>query len=146
MSKKVVIVPCAILEKDGRIFAAQRSASMSLPLKWEFPGGKVDEGETEEEALEREIMEELSIEIEIGRRMEPVFKEDAHRVICLVPYLCRMASSPIVLMEHAQYKWVSFSKVHQLDWAEADKIVIANYLDYLQEINTPARCYATTAW
>lgn len=134
-------MPCAILEKDGKIFAAQRSASMSLPFKWEFPGGKVDEGETEEEALEREIMEELSIEIEIGQRMTPVFKEDHHRIICLVPYLCQMVSGPIILMEHAQYKWVTLSEVSKLDWAEADKRVIANYLRETHQYHASSHSY-----
>ena len=132
ISKQVVIVPCAIFEKDGHILAAQRNSNMSLPLKWEFPGGKVDEGETEIEALHREIMEELSVEIEIGTRLSPTFKEDTHRIICLVPYICRIISSPIILTEHLQYKWVRWDDIYSLDWAEADLGVIATYSNYLE--------------
>jgi 8-oxo-dGTP diphosphatase len=126
-TKKVVMVPCAILERDGQILAAQRSETMSLPLKWEFPGGKVDDGETEIEALRREIQEELSVEIEIGVRLEPTFKEDTHRIICLIPYLCRLISEEIILTEHAAYEWVTLEHVHALDWAEADLGVIETY-------------------
>ncbi|MCA0232569.1 MAG: (deoxy)nucleoside triphosphate pyrophosphohydrolase [Bacteroidetes bacterium] len=130
-SKKIVVVPCAIFEKDGYVFSAQRKEGMSLALKWEFPGGKVDEGETEIEALHREIMEELSIEIEVGVRLNPAYKEDPNRIICLVPYVCRMLTSPIVLTEHQQYKWVRLEEVHKLDWAEADLEVIETFLHYL---------------
>jgi 8-oxo-dGTP diphosphatase len=127
MSKKIVVVPCAIIEKNDCILATQRSASMSLPLKWEFPGGKVDEGETEIEALQREIMEELCVEIEIGQRLEPTFKEDTSRIICLVPYICTLLTEPIILTEHNQYKWLSINNIHTVDWAEADLGVIETY-------------------
>jgi len=130
ISKKVIVVPCAIFENAGQIFSAQRSDKMSLPFKWEFPGGKVDEGETEIEALQREIMEELSVEIEVGLRLAPTFKEDPHRIICLVPYVCRLVSSPIILTEHLQYKWVRLEDVFTLDWAEADLGVIETYLHF----------------
>ncbi|MEZ4903111.1 MAG: (deoxy)nucleoside triphosphate pyrophosphohydrolase [Spirosomataceae bacterium] len=128
----MVVVPCAILENEGQIFTAQRNVDMSLPLKWEFPGGKVDEGENEVEALRREIMEELSVEIEVGARLTPTFKEDPHRdrVICLVPYICHLVSSPIVLTEHLQYKWIRLEDIFTLDWAEADLGVIETYLHY----------------
>lgn len=126
-SKKIVLVPCAIIEKNGKIFAAQRNAYTSLPLKWEFPGGKIDDGETEIEALEREIMEELCVEISVGQRLDPTFKEDETRIICLIPYVCELISAPIILTEHAQYKWVKASELHLLDWAEADLGVIETY-------------------
>ena len=130
-SKKVVVVPCAIIERDGRILAAQRSSTMSLPLKWEFPGGKVDAGETETEALHREIIEELSVEIEIGDRLAPAFKDDEsrNRIICLVPYLAKLVTQSIVLTEHAQYKWIDVEDIKSLDWAAADLEVIDTYLE-----------------
>jgi 8-oxo-dGTP diphosphatase len=126
-TKKVVLVPCAIIEYEGNILATQRSATMSLPMKWEFPGGKVDAGETEKEALSREIMEELCVQIVIGERLEPTFKEDLTRIICLIPYICQLATQPIVLTEHAQYQWIKIEDAHTLDWAEADLGVIETY-------------------
>ncbi|TAE38265.1 MAG: (deoxy)nucleoside triphosphate pyrophosphohydrolase [Runella slithyformis] len=130
IAKKIILVPCAIIERDGQVLAAQRSSLMSLPLKWEFPGGKVDEGETEIEALHREIMEELSVEIEIKQRLEPTFKDDElrNRVICLIPYVAKLTSQPIILTEHAQYKWIALDNIKSLDWAPADLEVIDTYL------------------
>ncbi len=125
------MVPCAIIEKNGKIFAAQRNAKTSLALKWEFPGGKIDEGETETEALSREIMEELCVEINIGPRLEPTFKEDTNRIICLIPYICTLASEPIILTEHADYKWLTSKNLTSVDWAEADLGVIETYKEYV---------------
>ena len=64
-------VACALIERSGKVLATQRSAAMSLPLKWEFPGGKIKDGERPEECLERELHEELGIEIAIGKSLCP---------------------------------------------------------------------------
>lgn len=130
IEKTVVLVPCAIIEREGYVLAAQRSSVMSLPLKWEFPGGKVDEGETEIEALHREIMEELSVEIDIKERLKPTFKDDElrNRIICLIPYVAKLTSQPIILTEHAQYKWIALDNIKSLDWAPADLEVVDTYL------------------
>ena len=65
LNEKHIQVTCAIIEQDGFVLAAQRSATMRLPFKWEFPGGKIQSGETPEECLHREIDEELGVEIAI---------------------------------------------------------------------------------
>lgn len=124
------MVPCAVIEQNGCILSTQRSKTMSLPLKWEFPGGKVDDGETEIEALEREILEELSVAIEVGERMTPTLKEDTNRIICLIPYICTLKSQDIVLTEHAQYCWIPLDEIDTLDWAEADWGVIDTYMSH----------------
>ena len=64
--KLVVRVPCAVIEHNGKVLAGQRSAALSFPLQWEFPGGKIELGETPEEALARELDEELGIQCEVG--------------------------------------------------------------------------------
>ena len=66
---KHIHVTCAIIEQHGFILAAQRSATMSLPLKWEFPGGKIDPGETAEECLQRELLEELELHVCLAKRL-----------------------------------------------------------------------------
>ena len=72
----MIIVSCAIIEdRDGNVLATQRSPTMSLPLKWEFPGGKVESNENPEQAIMREIVEELNIEIEIKAQLEEVVHE-----------------------------------------------------------------------
>lgn len=125
--KKHVEVACAIIEKGGLVLAAQRSSSMSLPLKWEFPGGKIDPGESAAECLKRELMEEMGVEIQI-RSMLP---EHTHHYetfsVTLHPFICTY-SGEITLHEHAAICWLKPELLQTLDWAEADLPVIANYL------------------
>lgn len=129
-----VIVPCAIIEHNGRILATQRNAHGSLPLKWEFPGGKLEEDETLQGALAREIMEELSVKIAIGKQLPTATRAYDGREIHLVPFLCKLLpKQTIVLTEHEQMVWLFPHELQTLDWAEADLIVIKNYLDYLKK-------------
>ncbi len=130
-----IIVPCAIIEHQGRILATQRNALGSLPLKWEFPGGKTEEGETLTEALLREIMEELSVKIHIGKQLPTSSRHYEGREILLIPFLCKLApKQKILLTEHEQMVWLFPYELQTLDWAEADLDVIKNYLDYLKEV------------
>jgi len=133
-SKLIVPVPCAIIESDGRILVAQRSALGSLPLKWEFPGGKLESGETEEEGLAREIMEELSVHITIGTRLPVTSRDDGWREIHLVPFVCRLAANQkLSLNEHEEIRWLAMDELHTVDWAEADRRVVVSYKAYLRE-------------
>jgi 8-oxo-dGTP diphosphatase len=124
---KHIHVACAIIERDGLVLAVQRSSSMSMPLKWEFPGGKIDEGETPEECLKRELMEELSLGIAITRAL-PLF---THRyptfIITLYPFVCTIKKGEMVLHEHNTARWLPPDKLPSLDWAEADYPIIDVY-------------------
>lgn len=129
--KLVVYVSCAIIEKDGMILVAQRSALGSLPLKWEFPGGKVEQGETETQALIREIREELSVHIVIEQRLETTKRDDGWREIVLVPFICSLPEGQeIILTEHEQMRWLTHDQLYSVDWAEADLKVLHSYQDY----------------
>lgn len=130
-TKLLVKVPCAIIEHEGRILAAQRGTSGSLPLKWEFPGGKLEAGETEEEGLVREIREELCVEIRVGQKLPVTERDDIVRIIRLVPYVCQLTTHNIVLTEHEQILWLTPEELPDLDWAEADREVLHHYFDYL---------------
>jgi len=68
---KHIHVTCAIIEKDDKVLSTQRSETMSLPLKWEFPGGKINDGERPDECLKRELQEELGIAVAISRSLAP---------------------------------------------------------------------------
>lgn len=82
-------VTCAIIEHHNKILICQRSKRMKLPLKWEFPGGKVEIGESKEDCLKREIQEELGLEVEIGSALTMVEHNDPEFSLCLYPFLCK---------------------------------------------------------
>ncbi len=119
---------CAIIEKDGLVLCAQRSEKMQLPLKWEFPGGKVEDDESLESCLKREIREELGIEIDLLQQL-PTFKHTYSKnfSIELFPFRCNLLTQEIHLAEHKQIKWLSLEELKDLDWAEAD-VPIVNYI------------------
>jgi 8-oxo-dGTP diphosphatase len=119
-------VACAIIENDGKILATQRSASMSLPLKWEFPGGKIRDGEQPEECLKREILEELGIDIAVGRALPPITHRYSNFTVTLHSHICKIAGGEIALYEHAASCWLRPEDLPNLDWAEADWVLIEN--------------------
>ncbi|MET1054590.1 MAG: (deoxy)nucleoside triphosphate pyrophosphohydrolase [Pedobacter sp.] len=125
----MIDVTCAlIIGHKGKILVAQRSSSMRLPLKWEFPGGKVEAGEEAGECLLREIAEELNVEVEIIRAMLPSEHDNGQQAIRLIPFICRIKSGDIQLTEHAAIVWLEPEKLDTLDWAEADIPVVQQYL------------------
>jgi 8-oxo-dGTP diphosphatase len=125
---KHIHVTCAIIKNDGLVLSAQRSASMSLPLKWEFPGGKINKGESPEECLQRELVEELGIQVRVGKRLPATTHQYPTFFVTLHPFVCSIDSGKIVLHEHAAITWLPPEKLHTLDWAEADVPVIDSYL------------------
>ena len=129
--KLVVRVPCAVIEHDGKVLAGQRSAALSFPLQWEFPGGKLEKGETDEQALFREIMEELNVSVEIVDKLPETSKDQGWREIVLVPFVCKVKTTNFILTEHEQILWMYPDDLPTLDWTDADLNVIQNYYDYL---------------
>jgi len=101
---------------------------MSLPLKWEFPGGKVHQGESLEECLRRELVEEMGVGVRIGTKLPTTTHHYATFAVTLYPYICSIESGEIVLHEHAAIVWLPPEKLPTLDWAEADLPVIKAYL------------------
>jgi len=131
MMPRHINVACAIIEKDGLVLAAQRSAAMSLPLKWEFPGGKIDPGETPTDCLKRELMEELGVCVDIVKPLSLNTHSYSDFTVTLHPYVCEIISGDIVLLEHSAIDWLLPSALPMLDWAEADGPVIREYIDQL---------------
>jgi 8-oxo-dGTP diphosphatase len=125
---KHIHVTCAIIERDGLVLAAQRSAEMSMPLKWEFPGGKIDPGESPEECLRRELVEEMSVQVGIKQSLPASTHHYPNFAITLYPFICSLKTEEIVLHEHADLTWLPPGKLHSLDWAEADLPVVESYL------------------
>jgi 8-oxo-dGTP diphosphatase len=126
--KRHLHVACAIIERQGTVLAAQRSASMSLPLKWEFPGGKIEAGETPEECLHRELKEELGVSVDIGASLTAATHSYPDFTVTLYPFTCRLSGGLITMHEHHALTWVEPRQMPELDWAEADLPIITEYL------------------
>lgn len=128
-----VTVACGIIIRDGLILAAQRSATMSIPLKWEFPGGKLELNESADDCLHRELREELEIAVRIIHALPchhftyPTFS------VTLMPFICDQLQGEPILNEHAQIAWVTPSLLDKLDWAPADQPVLADLRAYLSK-------------
>jgi len=120
-------VTCAIIERDGRILAAQRSRSMRMPLKWEFPGGKIEAGESPEVCLRRELAEELGIAVAVRRALPPHTHRYPTFTVTLYPFVCTIRSGEIVLNEHRAVAWVTPAEMTALDWLAADAPIIEAY-------------------
>jgi|SRR5690606_38329199 len=120
----MIHVACAIILQGDKYLICQRSDKMKLPLKWEFPGGKVEEGESLEDCLIREVQEELDITITINRQLEIVVHHYEDFKVTLYPFICTIKDGFISLKEHAQYKWVLKNEISQYDLAAADVPII----------------------
>lgn len=128
MVRKTIRVACAVIEDGGTVLAAQRSETMNMPLKWEFPGGKLLTGESAEACLARELMEELGVRIRIVRPLPPVFHCYEDFTIELIPFVCTLAGGALQLHEHRAIAWLPPRLLPELDWPAADIPVIASYL------------------
>jgi 8-oxo-dGTP diphosphatase len=122
----VIEVVAAVIEHTGRILACRRRPGKSAAGKWEFPGGKIEPGETPPQALVREIEEELGIAIDVTRHLntaETRVGEQTIRLICLRASL--VGAAPTHSTDHDQLLWLLPAELSQLDWAEPDLPAVA---------------------
>ena len=120
--KKIEVV-AAIIENDGKYFATKRGYG-DFEGGWEFPGGKVEEGEELEEALEREIMEELNISVDVGDLLITVKHQYPKFHLTMHCFLCTIVEGKIELIEHSDAKWLQYNELESVDWLEADIDVV----------------------
>lgn len=116
---EIHVVGAAIMD-GGKVLAAQRSEKMNSPLKWEFVGGKVEQGESHHQALEREVFEELEVRIRAGDHIATGYSIFNGKKIVLHVYKAELIKGVPVLKEHARIRWVDIASLMELDWAEAD--------------------------
>jgi 8-oxo-dGTP diphosphatase len=122
---KLYHVVAACIRKDKKILSVQKgkNAYDYISEKWEFPGGKIEAGETEEEALKREIFEELIMSIQVEKKLMTINHSYPDFQLTMAVFLCSSKDEPI-LSEHIHYKWLDPSELASLDWAAADVPVI----------------------
>jgi len=130
----MIDVCCAILVNDHKIMAVQRGSESSHPMKWEFPGGKINSGETDEQCIVRELYEELQVQVVILKKLESIEFQYTGKLIELIPFVCRVVSGELVLTEHIAERWFNPDDWQSLDWAEADRELILKNRKELQQI------------
>jgi 8-oxo-dGTP diphosphatase len=125
----MIDVTCAIIHNlSNEVLLVQRGEKGDHPLKWEFPGGKVDRGESREDSILRELREELNMEVVITGYREPVEHDYGHKQIRLIPFVCDTLQDVPDLIEHVAYKWLRAEEILLFDLAEADVVVAESYI------------------
>ena len=117
---KTIRVVAAIIVDGDKIFATQRGYG-EFKGGWEFPGGKIEEGETPEEALVREIKEELDTVIEVGELIDTVEYDYPNFHLSMDCFICTIKEGNLVLKEHEDAKWLTKDTLHSVDWLPADE-------------------------
>ncbi len=128
MDETPLLVSCGILQQGDKILALRRKDGNELGGKWEFPGGKIEQGETPERCLERELEEELGLRVTVGEALPPVQYTYPHRAIILYPYVCSSPSTIQIMKDHDDLIWDTPEQLRSLDWAEADRLVLETYI------------------
>ncbi len=117
---KTVVVAAALIIEDGKILVTQRKKDSPHGFLWEFPGGKVKEGEEPREALRRELMEELDVEAEVGMIFDAVFYSDPEYPILLLVYRCRVEKGSLKPVGCHDLRWVTLRELEKLAMPPAD--------------------------
>ena len=120
MSLNMTIVTCAIIENEGKILLARRAQGQKLAGKWEFPGGKVEDGESPEECLKRELEEEFGIQAEVGENITSTKHHYNHISIELLAFHVKYISGEFTMTDHDTIEWVAPEELLNYDLAEAD--------------------------
>ena len=120
---KTVRVVAAVIRKDDKIFATQRGYG-EFKDGWEFPGGKIEEGETPEQALAREIKEELDTEIQVGKLIDTIEHDYPKFHLSMDCFWCEIMQGGLELKEHEAARWLSKEELYSVDWLPADVGVV----------------------
>ncbi|HWQ72546.1 MAG TPA: (deoxy)nucleoside triphosphate pyrophosphohydrolase [Desulfitobacteriaceae bacterium] len=116
----MIEVTASIISRDNKVLIAQRPLDDRLAGKWEFPGGKIEPGETPEECLKREIREEFNVEIEVLEYFDQSIYTSDKGQIKLMAYLCKWISGEFILKVHSRIRWVGYDELDLFDYAPAD--------------------------
>lgn len=129
---KTIRVVAAVILSEGKIFATQRGYG-DFKGGWEFPGGKIEDGETPEAALKREIFEELDTEITVGELIDTIEYDYPNFHLSMDCFWCEIVSGKLVLKEHKAAKWLDKENLYSVEWLPADVSLIEKIALKLQE-------------
>ena len=120
----MLVVSAAVVERDGRVMLCQRLPDAHNPLKWEFPGGKLEPGESPEAALARELREELGIEVAVNRVRDAVYYRYPDRDVLVLFYDCRIAEGEPRALDCNAVAWAAPEAMRDYDFAGADRAFV----------------------
>ena len=122
-------VVAAVIEVDGKVLCMQRGVTRYpyTSHRWEFPGGKIEPGETPEEAVHRELLEEMDLDVEVHELLATVTHDYPDFTITLAAYRCTAVSRDFIMHEHAASRWLSWQDLPSLQWCEADERLLSQF-------------------
>lgn len=125
--KKRIDVTAAIIVKDRKVFIARRKAGIHLAGYWEFPGGKLEEGETPEACLARELKEEFNIIVSVGAFVGESIYDYGAKIVRLLAYQVEHVAGDFELIDHDEIRWLSLGELNNVQWAPADIPLVELY-------------------
>ena len=131
---KNVKVVAAIIINNGKVFATQRGYG-EFKDSWEFPGGKIEIGETPEQALVREIQEELDTQINVKEKIDTVEYDYPNFHLSMDCFICNVIKGTLILKEHESAKWLTKDELYSVDWLPADKGLIEKIKEHIKTID-----------
>jgi 8-oxo-dGTP diphosphatase len=124
----VILVTRGIIVQNDQVLAAQRPETMSLPLLWELPGGKLEPEELPEDCLVRETFEEMMLHVEVRDRLPHVDRMFRDKHYRMLPYVCEVVGGKLKPVEHAQAVWQPLDRLFELAWAPAEEMVLRAFV------------------
>ena len=130
MALKTVRVVAALILNQDKVLATQRRYG-EFKDGWEFPGGKIEPGETPEQAIKREIREELATDMRVEQPLTTVEYDYPTFHLSMECFICKVEQGNLTLLEHEAAKWLSYDELDSVDWLPADRIVVRELREYL---------------
>jgi len=129
IERKHYNVVAAVIEVNGKVLCMQRGSTRYSYTShlWEFPGGKIEEGETPQQALHRELLEEMDLDVEVREHLATVTHDYPDFTITLAAYRCVADTTQFTMREHAASRWLPWSELMTLPWCAADERLIAQF-------------------